>query len=138
MNWITSALAEAEQATETAAANGGINILGQKVDFFDIILLALAAYNIITGLMTVFTGKFYGGIEKSYTKYDPAELKPRMPLIGLSYAMIGVSLVIMILTMSHVLSSPLGWILFGVAVVVTCALSALAVKGLQKKPKEKK
>lgn len=89
--WITRCLAEAaEAAEETAAtvaqASGGLDII-------NVALIGVGLYLLITGILTVVTKKFYGGLEKGYEKYTTESVQSCITVIGLQNVLIGLGLI---------------------------------------------
>lgn len=128
--WITRCLAEAAEVVEETAA---VAEESGKLDIFAIVLIGMGIYSLITGIMTLVTKKFYGGMEKGYDKYTPESVQSCLPIIGLQSVLIGLAMIAIEVT------GMLGWtwpqrlILAGVIIVVILLISLPMNKKMIKK-----
>ena len=92
--WSSALAEEAELAAEGAAktvteATG--TGAGGNPDLFAIAFAVLALYEIVTGVMTICTGKIYSNA-KHYAQYTEESVKAAIPMIGLISILAGLML----------------------------------------------
>lgn len=93
---ISNCLAEAAEAVqevvETAAPASEGSIL-RDFPIVQIVLIGIGLYELVTGLMTAFSGKLYSH-SKEYEQYTPESVKANAKWIGLSTAILGLIMIV--------------------------------------------
>ena len=93
---ISNCLAEAAEAVqevvETAAPASEGSIL-RDFPIVQIVLIGIGLYELVTGLMTVFSGKLYSH-SKEYEQYTPESVQANAKWIGLSTAILGLIMIV--------------------------------------------
>lgn len=93
---ISNCLAEAAEAVqevvETAAPASEGSIL-RDFPIVQIVLIGIGLYELVTGLMTAFSGKLYSH-SKEYEQYTPESVQANAKWIGLSTAILGLIMIV--------------------------------------------
>lgn len=93
---ISNCLAEAAEAVqevvETAAPTSEGSIL-RDFPIVQIVLIGIGLYELVTGLMTAFSGKLYSH-SKEYEQYTPESVQANAKWIGLSTAILGLIMIV--------------------------------------------
>ena len=92
---ISNCLAETAEAVQEAVETVAPATEGSVTHSFplvEIVLIGIGLYELVTGLMTVFTGKLYSHA-KEYEQYTPESLQANAKLIGLSNALLGLIMI---------------------------------------------
>lgn len=93
---ISNCLAEAAEAVqevvETAAPASEGSIL-RDFPIVQIVLIGIGLYELVTGLMTAFSGKLYSH-SKEYEQYTPESVQANAKWIGLSIAILGLIMIV--------------------------------------------
>ena len=91
-NCLAEAAEAAQEVVETAAPASEGSIL-RDFPIVQIVLIGIGLYELVTGLMTAFSGKLYSH-SKEYEQYTPESVQANAKWIGLSTAILGLIMIV--------------------------------------------
>lgn len=93
---ISNCLAEAAEAVQEVvetAAPASEGFILRDFPIVQIVLIGIGLYELVTGLMTAFSGKLYSH-SKEYEQYTPESVQANAKWIGLSTAILGLIMIV--------------------------------------------
>ncbi|MDO5435223.1 MAG: hypothetical protein Q4G19_02530 [Clostridia bacterium] len=133
--FISNCIAETVQETAAIAETVQETAEGMKSSslVFTVVFVVIGLYVLITGVLTMATGKFYGGAEKSFKKYTDESLLTCTREIGLGNVFVGLFIIALEATSSKYIPLVPGIIICAVLVIFAIVVQLPLNKKLVKK-----